>query len=71
MRTILVCLAIVVAAAGPAAAQSVYDDVRDTLDDPTNPQYGSIKEPCFRSYYGCGGCGPDLLEWIIGPIYCV
>lgn len=52
------------------ADHSVMHDVFTTLEDPTHPQYNSIKNPCWKDEYGCGGCGPDLLEWIVGPIYC-
>lgn len=70
MRILLLCVALVLAASAPAAAQSVMDDVQDTLNDPTNPQYGSLKESCYRTGE-CGGCGPWWLEWIVGAIYCV
>jgi hypothetical protein len=50
--------------------EAVIDDVRDTLADPTRPECGSLTEPCFTQGWSCYGCGPDLLEWVIGPIYC-
>lgn len=65
-----------VSAAGAAAApcqgpnEHVIDDVRDTLEDPTSPECGSLTDPCFEDGGRCGGCGPALLEWIVGPIYC-
>ena len=56
--------------AGAAAADhSVLHDVVATIEDPTNPSTGSIKNPCWKDG-GCGGCGPDLVEWVVGPIYC-
>ena len=51
--------------------ESVKDDVYDTVfEDPTDPQCGSLSDPCYDDEWGCYGCGPDLVEWIIGPIYC-
>lgn len=49
----------------------VKDDVAQTLDDPTHPQCGSLTDPCWQEpEWGCVGCGPDLLEWVIGRIEC-
>ena len=62
--------------AAPAVAacngpnEAVLDDVSDTLADPTRPECGSLTEPCFTQGWSCYGCGPDVVEWIIGPIYC-
>ncbi len=49
--------------------ESVYDDIQDTRNG--NVQCGSLTNPCFLDGSSCYGCGPDVLEWIIGPIYCV
>jgi hypothetical protein len=66
-----------VPSAGADAAQpcdgpheSVKDDAWATVENPTQPQCGSLSDPCYEQEWGCGGCGPDLLEWVIGPIYC-
>lgn len=48
--------------------EAVLEDVSATLDDPTQPECGSLSDPCYRTQ--CGGCGPELIEWIVGPIYC-
>jgi hypothetical protein len=78
-----IVLAALAAAAVPVAAadavpnpcdgpnEAVIRDVMDTLDDPTHPECGSLTDPCYKEpEWGCGGCGPDLVEWVIGPIYC-
>ena len=86
MRPLILPLALAIltalAAAPPAEAEAgvaacdgpneaVIDDVSDTLADPTNPECGSLSRPCFTQGWSCYGCGPDVVEWIIGPIYCV
>jgi hypothetical protein len=50
--------------------EAVIDDVTDTLADPTHPECGSLTRPCFTQGWSCYGCGPDIVEWVIGPIYC-
>jgi len=50
--------------------EHVIEDAWDTLDDPTHPECGSLTDPCYKGEYGCGGCGPDHVEWVVGPIYC-
>ena len=84
MRVLLATLAFALAltalavptAADPSVApctgpnEAVLDDVMDTLDDPTHPECGSLTRPCFTQGWSCYGCGPDVVEWIIGPIYC-
>ena len=51
--------------------EHVRDDVWATAGDPTHPQCGSLTDPCFQQEpWGCLGCGPDLAEWVIGPIEC-
>ena len=50
--------------------QHLNRDIGDTLDDPTHPECGSLTDPCWKDGGRCGGCGPPILEWIVGPIYC-
>lgn len=59
---------LVAACTGPN--ESVLEDVRDTVADPLHPECGSLTEPCFLQGWSCYGCGPDVVEWVIGPIYC-
>jgi hypothetical protein len=76
---VLVALAFAAIAApvGADAAQAcngpneyVRDDVWATYDDPTHPECGSLTDPCYEQDWSCGGCGPDVVEWVLGPIYC-
>jgi hypothetical protein len=67
---VLVTLGLSLLAPAAAADHSVLHDAQETLDHPTEPSAGSIKDPCFDDQSSCGGCGPDLIEWIIGPIFC-
>jgi hypothetical protein len=50
--------------------EHVWRDLSDTRADPTHPQCGSLTDPCWMDGGRCGGCGPPILEWIVGPIYC-
>lgn len=76
LLTALVALAFLPSAEADSAAactgpnEAVIDDVNDTLADPLHPECGSLTEPCFLQGWSCYGCGPDIVEWIIGPIYC-
>lgn len=71
----LALLALPSAAADGAGApctgpnEYVVEDVRDTLSG--DVQCGSLTDPCFADGSRCWGCGPDVVEWLIGPIYCV
>ncbi len=50
----------------------VWDNVWETIQNPTQPQLGFLKNDCWRTAEDdCGtGCAPDWLEWIFGPIHC-
>lgn len=50
--------------------EHVFWDVSDTLEDPTHPECGSLTDPCWKDGGRCGGCGPPIAEWVVGPIYC-
>lgn len=51
--------------------EHIWKDLEDTREDPLQPECGSLSDPCWQGGGRCGGCGPPIVEWVVGPIYCL